>query len=236
MPTARVISKRIPTCPGRDSRFTIRRNPDRGGSWWVYYEYPTDTLHPADNPHPELVQLVNTLKDEEVHYEGGGFSINEHGQVIARMNASAGYGGQSIHVVGVNGGVVSTCEEIITFENGTLSPIADALEGAVWSGPLCGISYTFSAPGNPKPPSRNFDEVFVEIEGRIVQLSVDAGVNPYPPVTGPLATFLAALRRRLPTGGRFRVNEQGRAFTSYGNVFIGIVPLPQWFRPLTPLS
>jgi hypothetical protein len=236
MPAGRVISKRIPTCPGRDSRFTLRRNPDRGNAWWVYYEYPTDTFHPADDAHPELVLLVNTLKQAEVHYEGGGFSINEHGQVIARMSAPAGYGAQSIHVVGLTGGVIASYGETITFDNGTLSPLAPAVEGAVWAGPLCGVSYTFTAPGNPRPPSRNFDEVFVEIEGQIVQLSVDAGIDPYPPIAGPLATFLVALRRRLPIGGRFRVNEHGRAFTSKDNVFIGIVPLSDWFKPLTPLS
>ena len=237
MPTGRVIAKRIPTCPSRNSRFTIRRNSDQGDAWWVYYEYPTDILHPADDAHSELVQLVNALKEAEGNQEGGGFSINEHFQVIARMNAPAGYRGQSIHVVGLDGGEIATYKQTIVFEKGLLSPAATPLEGQVSVGPLCGMSYSFAASGNPQPPSRNFDEVSVKIEGQIVQLSVNARINPYPPKTGPLASFLAALRRQLQSeGGRFRVNEHGRAFTSDGNIFIGIVPLAQWFRPLTPLS
>lgn len=236
MPTGRVISRRIPVCPGRDSRLTIRRNPNQENSWWIHYEDPAGIFHPADSAHSELVQLVNSLKSSEAHYEGGAFSINEHSQVIARMSAPAGYRGQSIHVIGVTGGVVETFGEIITFGSGMLSPITPTVEGATWAGPLCGVTYTFKAPGNSSGPSRNFDEVVTEIEGRILELSVDAVIDPYPPIAGPLATFLAALRRRLPGGGPFRVNEHGRAFTSKENTFIGIVPLTQWFRPITPLS
>jgi len=236
MPTGRVISKRIPICPGRNARFTIRRNPDQGNLWWVYYEYPPDTFHPADDAHSDLVEVVNDLKQAEGNQEGGGFSINEHFQVIARTTAPAAYGGQSIHVVGLREGDVVTYEQTIVFENGMLSPTTTPLEGEKWEGPFCGTSYSFTKVGNPQAPSLNFDEVFIKIAGQVVQLSLDAGINPYPPKTGPLASFLAALRRQLPSGGRFRVNEHGRAFTSDGNIFIGIVPLTEWFKPLTPLS
>jgi hypothetical protein len=98
------------------------------------------------------------------------------------------------------------------------------------------MSYSFVAPSNPQTPSNNLDEVFVNINGQRVQLSADAGLAPYPPRVGPLSEFLAALRRQLPIGGRFRVNEHGRAFTSDGNIFIGQVPLAQWFSPLTPMT
>jgi hypothetical protein len=236
VPSGRVISRRVPICPGRDSRFTLRQNLDQGNAWWVYYENPPDTFHPADDPHIELVQLVNGLKESEVNYEGGGFTINEHSQVIARMLAPAGYGGRSIHVVGLHGGVIATYCEPITFQHGLLSPLAMPGEGDIWQGPLCGTSYSFAAPGSPKAPSNNFDEVFVEIGGKKILLSTDAGITPYAPTVGPLAEFLAALRTQLPNGGRFRVNEHGRAFTSNGNIFIGVVPLSQWFKALTPLS
>src|SRR5204863_222122 len=189
------------------------RNPDQGNSWWVYYEDPAGTLHPADDAHIELVQLVNALKEVEVNSEGGSFSINEHSQVIARMTAPVAYRGQSIHVVGLQGGDVLTYSPIISFENGTLSPTITPLEGERWEGPLCGMTYSFTAQGNPQDPSRNFDEIFVTIGGQVVQLSVDAKIDPYPPETGPLADFLAALRRQLQAkGGRFRVNEHRRAF------------------------
>jgi hypothetical protein len=238
MPTSRVIPKKLPSCPGRDSRFTIRHNPDQGNEWWVYYEPPGADRIPADGPHRELVDVVNSLKEAAGNQAGGSFSINEHQQVIARMTSPAAYPGNAIHVIGLleGTGEVIIYSETITFLGGTLTPLATPAEGAAWTGPLCGMSYTFVAPGNPQPPSSNFDEVFVDINGQRVQLSTAAGHSPYPPPVGPLSEFLAALRRQLPIGGRFRVNEHGRAFTSDENIFIGQVPLNQWFTPLTPLT
>lgn len=238
MPTSRVIPKRLPVSPGRDSRFTIRHNPDQDNEWWVYYEAPGADPIPADGAHRELVELVNSLKEAAGNQLGGSFSINEHQQVIARMTSPAAYPGHAIHVIGLLGGTgeVLTYAEIITFQGGTLSPLASPAEGAAWPGPLCGMSYTFAALDNPQPPSSNFDEVSVDINGQRVQLSTAAGISPYPPTSGPLSEFLAALRRQLPRGGRFRVNEHGRAFTSDENIFIGQVPLSQWFGPLTPLT
>ena len=127
-----------------------------------------------------------------------------------------------------------SCKDLITFQGGALDPSATPTEGATWPGPACGISYVFAAPGNKKPPSHNLEEIWQEVNGANVLLSVQAGLVTYPPASGNLAIFLAALRRQLPGGGRFRVNEQGRAFTSASNVFIGVVPLQQWFRPIGP--
>jgi hypothetical protein len=233
--SGRVIPHRLPSCPGFDSRFTIRHNPERDNAWWVYYEPPGANRIPADDAHSELIELVNGLKQAEGQSPGGSFSINEHGQVIARTSAPPGQG-NAVHVIDVSGGAVTTYTTPILFNQGQLSPLATPDEGQPWPGPLCGMSYTFAKVGNPKPPSRNLDEVFVEEEGQILLLSTNAGIRPYPPTAGPLANFLAALRRQLPSGGRFRVNEHRRAFTSNGSVFIGVLPLENWFRPLTPRS
>jgi hypothetical protein len=238
MPTSRVIPKKLPSCPGRDSRFTIRHNRDQNNEWWVYYEPPGEDLIPADEPHRELVDVVNSLKEAAGNQPGGSFSINEHQQVIARMTSPAAYRGNAIHVIGLleRTGEVISYRETITFRGGTLTPIATAAEGAPWPGPLCGMTYSFTEVGNPQPPSCNLDEVFVVINGQRVQLSTEVGISPYPPRVGSLSEFLASLRRQLPRGGRFRVNEHGRAFTSDENIFIGQVPLGQWFKPLTPLT
>lgn len=189
---------------------------------------------PYARPNKELVDLVNDIKLQTVNHPGGGpFSINEHGQVIAKMRD----GDTSIHVIGVEQArCVAEYRVPITFRGGALAPTATPLEGAPWPGPLCGMTYRFAAPGNHKPPSRCLDEVFVEEEGTVLQLSTSGRINPYPPTTGPLAAFLGALRRLLPQGGRFRVNEHARAFTSNGSIFIGQVPLQHWFAPLTPRS
>jgi hypothetical protein len=229
--TSRVIAHRLPACPSRDSRFTIRHNPAISGDpWWVHYENGGSFI-PADAPHVDLVAAVNELKRLQGQPEGGSFSINEHGQVIARMAAPPGHG-QAVHVVGHVGGVVASYAAAITFRGGQLDPTMVPAPGAVWPGPLCGMSYTFPAPSNPKAPSRCVDDVFVEVEGQILQLSSDANIQPYPPAGTALAIFLQSLRRLLPQGGRFRVNEHARAFTSDKALFVGIVPLAEWFKPL----
>lgn len=230
----RIVAHRTPVCPGHDSRFTVRHNSSVDGSpWWVHYDDGTAKI-PANLPHTELVEMVNDLKHQMGQGEGGAFSINEHGQVIARMGAVGR--GNAMHVVGLLAGEIFRYTTPITF--GALDPTMEPDEGEPWGGPLCGMTYTFAAPGNPQPPSRLYDEIFFKMEGDIVQLSSQAGVSPYPPVAGPLATFIQALRRRLPRGGRFRVNEHGRAFTSDTKAFIGCVPVAdnQWFRPLDERS
>jgi hypothetical protein len=235
MPTSRVIPKRLPVSPGQDSRFTIRRNSGQGGVWWVYYKPQGADPLPADQSHPALVERVNWLKETEGNQPGGSFSINEHGQVVARMNAPSGYSQNAIHVVDISAGSVFTYTTTITFQGGALDPSALPAEGNQWSGPLCGATYSFAAPGNRKPPSNNLDEVWIEINGVNVLLSSQISISSYPPVTGALAAFLGALRRQLPPGGAFRVNEHGRAFTANAKTFIGTVPLTHWFRPI-PLT
>lgn len=229
MPASRVIPKRIPVCPNRDSRFTIRRND---GIWWVYYDPPSGRI-PADSAHTELVNLVNGLKAAEGNAPGGPFSINEHFQVIARMKAPPGYRQRALHVVGIAGGAVKRYTETITFQGGTLDPTVQPSEGSEWPGPRCGTTYSLAAPGNPKAPSLNFEEVWTEIEGKLEFLSKHTKSSSYPPTTGPLGAFLQALRRQLPQGGRFRVNEHGRAFTSDHDLYVGTVPRGVWFPPLT---
>jgi hypothetical protein len=233
----RIIGTRLPCCPGKDSRLTLKHNRNHPGQpWWVFYEPPGDDPIPADDPHEELVEVVNSLKMEMAHTEGGPFSINEHGQVIARARAPAGPG-NTAHIINVTSrGTVSEYLVPILFRDGELDPQSTPGEGESWPGPLSGMTYKFAAPGNPQPPSRKLDEIFVTEEGIVLQISTQAGIAPYPPVGGCLARFLLALRRQLPQGGRFRVNEHGRAFTSNRAVYIGTIPKDEWFRPLTARS
>lgn len=233
----RIIGTRLPCCPGKDSRFSLRRNTKRSGTpWWVFYTPPGGEPIPADEPHESLVALVNSLKKELAGSEGGPFSINEHGQVIARARAQSGPG-RTIHVINVTSqGKVSAYSNPILFQGGNLDPRASPRAGDRWPGPLSGMTYKFAAPENPKPPSRKVDEIFVEEEGVILQISTHAGIRTYPPKATPLSKFLVALRGQLPKGGRFRVNEHGRAFTSNGILYIGSIPRTEWFRPLTGRS
>jgi len=231
----RITAQRRPSCPGKDSRFTLgHKAGDTSRQLWVHVKHDGVDV-PCDDAHETLVEFVNELKREEGQPDGGSFSINEHGQVVVHTWAPPGQEG-SVQVIGVKQGAVFSYTTPITFDDGDLDPRALPEEGDRWPGPLCGISYTFSAPRNAKPPSHNFDEVTIEIDGSNHQLSRNRAIEPYPPKSGDLADFLARLRRQLPEGGRFRVNEQTRAFTANGSIFIGCVPLTEWFKPLTPLS
>ena len=236
MPISRVTPKRLPVSTGRDSRFTIKHNSAQDNAWWVYYEPPAGDPIPADHAHSELVERVNRLKELEGNSPGGGFSINEYGQVIARMKAGVGPQ-NSWHVVDVSSGSVFAYPHTITFLQGDLDPTATPVRGTVWTGPLCGTTYTFAATNAKAPPSNNLDDIRIKVNGIPVQLSMDTGIWPYPPPSGPLLAFLTALRECLPIGGRFRVNEKGRAFTSNDNLYVGIVPPhPNWFRPISPMD
>lgn len=237
MTTPRVTPKRAPVSPGRDARFTLRRNPDQDNEWWVHYEPPGADPIPADQAHPELVDLLTILKGSEGQGPGGGFTINEHSQVIARTSPAGGYQNQAaVHIVGIQSGAVATYGDVITFQGGSLDPRATPTTGGLWPGPACGTTYTLAAQAAPRAPFHKLDDVRIEVNGADVFLSQECGVVPYPPTTGPLADFLAALRGQLPNGGRFRVNEHGRAFTSNGNRYIGVVPIQQWFRPISPVD
>lgn len=198
MPSSRVIPKRLPVCPNRDSRFSLRQN---GGSWWVHYQSSSGAHIPADAAHTQLVELVNALKAAEGNAPGGAFSINELSQVIARMKAPPGYPQNAIHVVDISSGGVQTCSDVITFDGGTIDPTAMPNEGDPWPGPRCGSTYKFTAPGNKKPPTHNLNEVWTEIDGKDDLLSVHVKPLTYPPAAGALAVFLTALRGQLPSGG-----------------------------------
>ena len=149
----RVIGTRLPCCPGKDSRYTLRRNSqEEGRPWWVFYEPPGDDPIPADDDHATLVKLVNGLKMEMAGTEGGPFSINEHGQVIARGRAPEGQG-NTIHIINVTSrGAVSTYTDPILFQDGALDPQANPKEGGPWSGPLSGMSYKLARARKPEAP------------------------------------------------------------------------------------
>ncbi|HUY35864.1 MAG TPA: hypothetical protein VMV69_24185 [Pirellulales bacterium] len=103
----RIIGTRLPCCPGKDSRYTVKHNSLRAGRpWWVFYEPTGNDPIPADDPHEELVALVNSLKMEMAQSEGGPFSINEHDQVIARCKAPAGPG-NVIHIINIKSNPLS---------------------------------------------------------------------------------------------------------------------------------
>jgi hypothetical protein len=233
MSLSRVVPKLLPVCPGRDSRFTLKRNYTEGGEWWVHYTSPGGDI-PADQAHPGLVERILKIKKQLVGTEGGSFSINEHFQVIARMSGPHNSNLESVHAVDVAGGTVFIYRNVITFQGGVLDPTVATTEGSPWKGPLCGATYTIGVPGKRDNISGNYEDV--RIKDTEERLSLHAsGFSSYPPPSGSLADFLAALRRVLLGGGRFRVNEHRRAFTSDSPyAFIGIAPqYPGWFRPIS---
>src|SRR5437879_2700408 len=73
------------------------------------------------------------LERERGQEAGGGFSINEYSQVIARTAPAGGYQNQqAVHIVGIRNGEVVTYTNLITFQGGMLDPSATPTVGDPW--------------------------------------------------------------------------------------------------------
>lgn len=211
-------------------KYFIQRNPDVSGRpWWVYVKNEAVTT-PADDAHEELVSLVLTLKREMgAELGGGSFFLNEHSQVIASANPPLGWNANSVYLVGVNEtGDVLRYRKPLTFGDGIMDSSAMPAEGDIWTGPAVGVRYAF----NDALPDEKMVCFKFERKGPRLFLSHDLeergltfGLE--------LARFNDALHRVMDFGGgRFYVNEQGRAFSARSCEFIAQVPLESWFRAL----
>lgn len=165
--------------------------------------------------HPQLLAMVNAVKQTAGGSRGGPFLINEHKQVL--VPTSAGWF------------VAGTYEEIIEFElDGEIispEPPPDLSPGDHWPGPRVGMTYTLAAGGN---------DIYcrVEVGNREVdvKLSEQAGVE---------ANFLAErlAETKGTDGGRIYINEARQFFAPVGAgeappyLYLGPLDEEPWFPP-----
>jgi hypothetical protein len=150
--------------------------------------------------HPDLVDMVNTIKRHGQNTDGGAFYINEHSQVIV----PAGYP--------VRYYLAGTYVNQLRFwwENEIISGDARGFDGKSlragdpWTGPLVGIPYVFAAGGN---------DVYYTVE-----ISPGAVQRIYlTDVTDNAEPTLSVVRAIIGNqGGRFYVNEYSEMFRPSG--------------------
>lgn len=200
------MQKYTGNCPEsvkKDAKYHIRVE---GNEYVVGITYTTDSGEywtPTTTEHPELVAMVNRIKDEFNAQKGGAFYINEYRQVIVPTTEGYFCAGEY--------------HKILTF---TLKNFADDVDveisgkprgldgnklklGETWEGCLMGIPYILTAGGN----DIRFEIKLSETHFRKVLLSR---------ATNPAAA--RALARRLSRtigndqGGRFYINDQREMF------------------------
>ena len=167
--------------------------------------------------HPELVDMVNHVKESVGNPPGGAFYINEFGQVLVPVVGD----GTEYYVAGEYKRQLQ-----FEFEGTVIGPEPpEGLEpGDSWPGPKVGIPYTLSADGR--------DVKFKAFTGpnRFLEkrLSDEVGRTE----AGRLARRLARLK---PGGGRIYINEARHFFApvdvggEWQFVYLGALGEDSWF-------
>ena len=187
----------------------------------TYRTADDEVWYPSTSEHPELISMVNEIKERTAFAPGGAFYINEHKQVLVpggddRKYYLAGEYHEPI-VFMFEGNRISGLA--IDENNAPLTP------GSVWSGPHVGIPYILKAGG---------DDIFYRAELRPnvhkeLFLSKSIGVEAAKRVSGKIAKIKGS------GGGRIYVNEHCHIFTprsgTYGleYIYIGCIDLNEWF-------
>jgi hypothetical protein len=221
-------------CPrnvSKDAKYGVRAGSGRKGPV-VGLMYCTDNdeiWHPTTHAHPELVELVSSVKTTFGNSPLGPFYINEYKQVIVPVGESGEY---------YLAGSYETPLKF-EFEGKTISGEAHDFDGKklqpgdTWVGPHAGIPYVLTAAGDdiyyriwPRP----------DVEKR-VRLSAKRGKSAAQQIARMLSAF------KGPGGGRFYVNEFGSVFSPINEeegmryVYFGQIALESWFSdPMQPVA
>lgn len=200
---------------GKDTKYSVTAG---GAIKLEYQETARVRWLMATGDHPELVEMVNTVKTQLTGSPGGAFYINEFGAVLVPNGEGGGcfYAGDY--------------RAILEFREGDLfvSPVAPVgiRAGDPWPGPRVGIRYTLNA---------SCDDIRFElVDGRRteqVYLSDQRG----PSAAMRTAGLVAATKGR--SGGQFYVNECRELFApvqsggAYRYLYIGNLDGQAWFDP-----
>jgi len=202
----------VPSNVSKDAKYSVVHGPD---GMHVRLTYEIDRRERAlltTGEHPELVEMVNAVKEEFQGTPGGAFYINEYWDVIVPTTSGPFFAG---------------CYEIplrFDLDGEVISSEAPAglRPGDLWPGPHVGIAYVLAAGGNDiyfklKNGQRELKESLSDHEG---------------------ADSAAALARRLAAvkgsdGGRIYINECGEFFAPVGGSgefrYLGPLDEDVWF-------
>jgi hypothetical protein len=164
--------------------------------------------------HPDLVEMVNAVKEEINGVPGGAFYINEYRHVLVPTEQGCLYAGRYLPLLRFR------------FEGSEISPEAppDLSPGEMWPGPRVGTAYVLTADG--------IDVRYrVETRPNVLadrKLSSEIG-------RGQAAKTARSIGRHKPGGGRIYVNEAYECFgpapgsQDAAHIYLGRIDEGLWF-------
>ena len=198
------------------AKYRVKRE---AGDWVVQLQYELDHRSTAlltTKEHPDLIEMVNRVKEVVNDAPGGAFYINEYGQVLVTSTSTDYF----------VAGLYDECLEF-DFDGEIIScrPPETLAPGELWDGPHVGIPYTLTAAGDDIRYSVQFANVVEKHH-----LSDDVGEA----AARELAQRLARHKR---SGGRIYINECREFFApvdgddGWQMVYLGPLGSDVWFSP-----
>jgi hypothetical protein len=219
-----------PRLAPKDAKYAIRWRQGELVVSLIYRLDATERVYLSTDAHPQLVQMVNAVKQAATGESGGVFYINEWRQVIVPVRNDLDY-----YYVGEYSGELKFAFEGQILSGRPVDRNGNPLRpGDPWEGPHPGIPYKLRAGGRD-----------IAYEVRIgpdrvqeVRLSLETS----PEAAEVVARKIRAIRGEL--GGRFYVNEWRAMFTPVAEagdlryVYAGqLEETDPWFRkPEIPLA
>jgi hypothetical protein len=194
-----VFPGNCPRLAPREAKYSVRWRDGRQVVALMYRVNQAEYEILSTDRHPELIRMVNTVKEHFADNSGGAFYINEWRQVLVPVIGQRDY-----YYAGEYMGNLE-----FDFEGKKLSGRPVSLDGVPlkpgdrWDGPHPGIPYKLMAGGR---------DIYFEVEVsstriRTVRLSEFVG----PEAAKEMASRVRAIRDER--GGRFYVNEWRAMFT-----------------------
>jgi hypothetical protein len=204
----------IPSNVSKDAKYSVVR----GSRGWeirlIYRLNATERALVTTGEHPELVEMVNEVKEDATGSPGGAFYINEYRHLLVPTDEVCLFAGRYTPLLR------------FSFEGHDISPEAPpALSpGDSWPGPRVGTAYVLTADGTDI-------RYRVETRPNVLadrRLSTEIG-------KGPATKTARRIAPHKPGGGRIYVNE---AFECFGpaagtdglaHVYFGRIDASEWF-------
>jgi hypothetical protein len=210
----RMYSGNLPSNVSKDAKYSAVHGSDGWEVRLVYRLSSSERALVTNGSHPELVRLVNGVKDDVNGMAGGAFYINEYRHVLVPTEEGCRYASRY------------TQQLEFRFEGQVISAQAPPgiAPGDDWRGPRVGTAYVLSADGSDiRYRVETRPNVFAERK-----LSAEIG-------RGQAAVTSRAIAQFKPGGGRIYLNEACECFgpspSRDGLVhrYLGRVDLERWF-------
>ena len=208
----------VPSNVSKDAKYSVVRGSD---GWEVRLIYRLSSAERAlvtTSAHPDLVVLVNDIKEDVNGVPGGAFYINEYKHVLVPTDDGCLCAGRYLPLLRFR------------FEGREISPEAPAglTEGEHWPGPRVGTAYVLTADGTDvRYRVETRPSVFEER-----RLSAELG-------RGQASRTARRLARHKPGGGRVYINEALECFgpapggDALSHVYLGKMTEELWFKDPT---